>query len=153
LEISQQLDFSNTQGGWYLKDTTKNGKPREVPLWGDFLEAVEKRLAQREEMSKKPDWNPDEKFANLLFLGEGGKLVTRRQDTPMWHALGTGMRGHLARHITGHILAKNDISTETAKKILGHQSDAYMHYYRVVSSEMASKELKSKYRPGERKRK
>jgi hypothetical protein len=50
-------------------------------------------------------------------------------------------------------LAKSDISTETAKKILGHQSDAYMHYYRVVSSEMASKELKSKYRPGERNRK
>jgi integrase len=153
LEIHQQLDFSNAQGGWYLKNTTKNGKPREIPLWGDFLEAVEIRLAQREEMSRKPDWNPDEKFADLLFLGEGGKLITRRQDTPMWHALGTGMRGHLARHITGHILAKSDISTETAKKILGHQSDAYMHYYRVVSSEMASKELKSKYRPGERKRK
>jgi hypothetical protein len=61
------------------------------------------------------------------------------------------MRGHLARHITGHILAKSDISTETAKQILGHESDAYMHYYRVVSSEMASKELKSKYRPELRK--
>lgn len=148
LEIYQQLDFSQSKGGWYLKDTTKNGQPREVPLWGEFLEAAERRLALREEWSKRSDWNPDPKFADLLFLGEGGKLITRRQDTPMWHSLGLEMRGHLARHITGHMLAKNQVSEETAKKILGHQSDAYMHYYRVISSEMAGRELSEKYRPG-----
>lgn len=148
LEIYQQLDFSPSNGGWYLKDTTKNGQPREVPLWGEFLEAAKRRLALREEWSKRPDWNPDSAFADLLFLGEGGKLITRRQDTPMWHSLGLKMRGHLARHITGHLLAKNRVSEETAKKILGHQSDAYMHYYRVISSEMAGRELTEKYRPG-----
>lgn len=148
LEIYQQLDFSQSKGGWYLKDTTKNGQPREVPLWGEFLEAAKRRLALRGEWSKRPDWNPDPKFADLLFLGEGGKLITRRQDTPMWHSLGLEMRGHLARHITGHLLAKNQVSEETAKKILGHQSDAYMHYYRVISSEMAGRELSVKYRPG-----
>jgi len=151
LEIYQQLDFSPSNGGWYLKDTTKNGQPREVPLWGEFLEAAKRRLALREEWSKRPDWNPDPQFADLLFLGEGGKLITRRQDTPMWHSLGLDMRGHLARHITGHLLAKNRVSEETAKKILGHQSDAYMHYYRVISSEMAGRELIEKYRPIERK--
>ena len=148
LEIYQQLDFSASRGGWFLKDTTKNGEPREVPLWGEFLEAAKKRLALREQWSKQSDWNPDPEFADLLFLGEGGKLITRRQDTPMWHSLGTEMRGHLARHITGHLLAKNRVSEETAKKILGHQSDAYMHYYRVISSEMAGRELTEKYRPG-----
>lgn len=147
LEIYQQLDFSTSRGGWYLKDTTKNGVPREVPLWGDFLEAAERRLAYRQELSGRPDWNPDPEYADLLFLGEGGKLITRRQDTPMWHSLGLEMRGHLARHITGHLLAKNRVSEETAKKILGHQSDAYMHYYRVISSEMAGRELTEKYRP------
>jgi integrase len=151
LEIYQQLDFSQSQGGWYLKDTTKNGQPREVPLWGEFLEAAKRRLALREEWSKRPDWNPEPQFADLLFLGEGGKLITRRQDTPMWHSLGLEMRGHLARHITGHLLAKNRVSEETAKKILGHQSDAYMHYYRVISSEMAGQELIKKYRPIKRK--
>jgi integrase len=151
LEIYQQLDFSPSNGGWYLKDTTKNGQPREVPLWGEFLDAAKRRLAIREEWSKRPDWNPDPQFADLLFLGEGGKLITRRQDTPMWHSLGLDMRGHLARHITGHLLAKNRVSEETAKKILGHQSDAYMHYYRVISSEMAGRELIEKYRPIERK--
>lgn len=151
LEIHQQLDFSQSKGGWYLKDTTKNGQPREVPLFGDFLEAAQNRLALREDWSKRPNWNPDPKFADLLFLGEGGKLITRRQDTPMWHSLGLEMRGHLARHITGHILAKRNISPETAKKILGHESDAYMHYYRVISNEMAGRELTEKYRPIERK--
>jgi hypothetical protein len=151
LEIYQQLDYSNSQGGWYLKNTTKNGQPREVPLFGDFLEAAQRRIELRNTWSKSPDWNPDPKFADLLFLGEGGKLITRRQDTPMWHSLGLDMRGHLARHITGHILAKREISPETAKKILGHESDAYMHYYRMVSNEMASQELKRKYRPVKRK--
>lgn len=151
LEIYQQLDYSNSQGGWYLKNTTKNGQPREVPLFGDFLEAARRRIDLRNTWSESPDWNPDPKFADLLFLGEGGKLITRRQDTPMWHSLGLDMRGHLARHITGHILAKRDISPETAKKILGHESDAYMHYYRMVSNEMASQELKRKYRPIKRK--
>jgi hypothetical protein len=151
LEIYQQLDYSNSQGGWYLKNTTKNGQPREVPLFGDFLEAAQRRIELRNTWSKSPDWNPDPKFADLLFLGEGGKLITRRQDTPMWHSLGLDMRGHLARHITGHILAKREISPETAKKILGHESDAYMHYYRMVSNEMASQELKRKYRPIKRK--
>jgi integrase len=147
LEIFQQLDFAASQGGWYLKDTTKNGQPREVPLFGEFLEAAKRRLALREKWSKQNDWNPDPKFADLLFLGEGGQLITRRQDTPMWHALGMEMRGHLARHVTGHLLAKDGVSEETAKVILGHQSDAYMHYYRVISSEMAGEELAAKYRP------
>ena len=148
LEIFQQLDFSVSQGGWYLKDTTKNGQPREVPLWGEFLEAAKLRLELRDKWSKQPDWNPDPKFADLLFLGEGGKLITRRQDTPMWHSLGVEMRGHLARHITGHLLAEDGISEETAKKILGHKSDAYMHYYRVVSTAAAGRELSQNYRPG-----
>jgi integrase len=148
LEIFQQLDFSASQGGWYLKDTTKNGQPREVPLWGEFLEAAKKRLELREKWKNQPDWNPDPKFADLLFLGEGGKLITRRQDTPMWHSLGVEMRGHLARHITGHLLAEDGISEETAKKILGHNSDAYMHYYRVVSTAAAGRELSQNYRPG-----
>lgn len=148
LRIYQQLDFSTSKGGWYLKDTTKNGAPREIKLYGEFLEAMKKRLEIRERWSQQPDWNPDPKFADLLFLGEGGKLITRRQDTPMWHSLGVEMRGHLARHITGHMLAEDGVSQETAKTILGHKSDAYLHYYRMISSESAGQELKKLYKPG-----
>jgi integrase len=148
LRVYQQLDFSTSKGGWYLKDTTKNGAPREIKLYGDFLEAMKKRLEIREKWSQQPNWNPDPKFADLLFLGEGGKLITRRQDTPMWHSLSLGMRGHLARHITGHLLAEDGVSEETAKTILGHRSDAYLHYYRLISTDSAGRELETRYRPG-----
>jgi hypothetical protein len=149
LRIYQQLDFLKSKGGWYLKDTTKNGQPREIPLQKEFREAIEKRLEIREKWSKQPDWNPDPKFADLLFLGEGGKLITRRQDTPLWHSLGLDIRGHLARHITGYLMAKNNISIETAKLILGHRSNVYAYYYRLVETAQAGRELTSNYRPGE----
>jgi hypothetical protein len=148
LRIYQQLDFLKSKGGWYLKDTTKNGQPREIPLQKEFREAIEKRLEIREKWSKQPDWNPDPKFADLLFLGEGGKLITRRQDTPMWHSLGLDIRGHLARHITGYLMAKDNISIETAKLILGHRSNVYAYYYRLVETSAAGRELSQNYRPG-----
>jgi integrase len=150
LRIYQQLDFLKSKGGWYLKDTTKNGTPRTIPIWGEFKEAIEKRLEIREKWSKQADSNPDPKFADLLFLGEGGKLITRRQDTPMWHSLGLEMRGHLARHITGHLFAMDNITDDTAKLILGHRSDAYFHYYRMVGADVAGRELSTNYRPGGR---
>jgi integrase len=149
LHIYQQLDFDRDQGGWYLKDTTKNGQPREVPLWGEFLEAVKKRLEIRKQYSKLDTWNPDPKFKDLLFLDQNGKPITRRQDTPLWHSLGVEMRGHLARHITGYILAEQSVSIDTAKLILGHKSDAYAYYYRLANNTPVETELQERYRPGE----
>ena len=144
LYIYQQLDFLKERGGWYLKDTTKNGEPRTLPLWGVFLEAVEKQLALRKKWAKSKDWKPDPQFADLLYLQPGGKLWTRRQDTPTWHEfVGPGIRGHLARHATGHILAEEGIGLETAKLLLGHMSDVYANYYRSPSARVAARELKS----------
>lgn len=99
LVVYQQLGFSQAKGDWYLKDITKNGQPREAPLWGKFLEATEHRLALREEWSNRPNWNSVPKFAGLLFAGEGGKSITRRRDTPIWSSLGLEMRGYFAQHI------------------------------------------------------
>ena len=148
IRIYQQLDFDKAQGGWYLKDTTKNGEPREVPLFGEFKEAAKKRLELRKRWSEQDTWRPDPKFEDLLFLNEFGKPITRRQDTPMWHSLGVEMRGHLARHITGHIFAQQNISIDTAKLVLGHKSDAYAYYYRLVTAPTAGRELQERYRPG-----
>ena len=142
--IHQQLDFLKERGGWYLKDTTKNGEPRAIPLWGIFLEAVEKQLELRKKWAKSKDWKPDPQFADLLFLQPGGKLWTRRQDTPAWHEyVGPGIRGHLARHITGHILAEEGIGLESAKLLLGHKSDVYAYYYRIASTKVGRRELRS----------
>lgn len=144
LLIHQQLDFDKAKGGWFLKDITKNGEPREIPLWGVFEEAVKRQLEWRKEWASRPDWNPDPKFADLLFLQPGGQLWTRRQDAPAWHEyVGDGIRGHLARHVTGHILAEEGIGLETAKMLLGHKSDAWAHYYRVASTSSARQELQN----------
>jgi integrase len=145
--VKNQLAFLKSQGGWYIKDATKNGEPREVPLRREFKEAVKKRLELRKKWSKDPDWNPDEKFADLLFLLPGGKLLTRRQDTPMWHTLVGDTRGHLARHVAGHLLLRNGISAEMAQVILGHQSDVYARYYRAPSSQQIGDALDQNYRP------
>jgi integrase len=147
LLVRNQLAFLKSQGGWYIKDATKNGEPREVPLRREYKEAVEKRLALRQEWSKDPEWNPDPKFENLLFLLPGGKLLTRRQDTPMWHELVGDTRGHLARHVAGHLLLRNGISAEMAQVILGHQSDVYARYYRSPSSQQIGDALDQNYRP------
>ena len=142
--IHRQLDFLKERGGWYLKDVTKNGEPRAVPLWGVFLEAVEKQLALRKKWSKRKDWNPKPQFADLLYLQPGGKLWTRRQDTPAWHEfVGKGIRGHLARHATGYILAEEGIGLESAKLLLGHKSDVYAYYYRIASTREAGRELRT----------
>ena len=144
LYIYQQLDFLKEEGGWYLKDSTKNGEPRTLPLWGVFLEAVETQLALRKKWAKSKDWKPDPKFADLLYLQPCGKIWTRRQDTPAWHEfVGPGIRGHLARHATGHILAQEGIGLETAKLLLGHMSDVYANYYRAPSAKVAARELKT----------
>lgn len=142
IHISKQLEFDKAKGGWYLKKTTKNREERAVPLPPEFLEAVQRQLKWREEWAARPDWNPDPRFADLLFLQPGGKLWTRRQDSPAWHEyVGDGIRGHLARHVTGHILADLGVSLDTAGVLLGHKSDAWKHYYRVSSTKRARQEL------------
>ena len=140
--VHGQLDFRKDKGGWYWKDTTKNGEARSVPLWGVFLEAVQQQLAMRKKWEQTQQWNPDPKFADLLFLRPDGSLWTRRQDTPAWKAyVGEDIRGHAARHATGYILAEDGISVETAKMLLGHKSDVFAYYYRIASTKQASAEL------------
>ena len=131
--LRKQLSHLTSQGGWYLKDATKNGESRIIPLRGIYLEAVEKQLERRATWSKQKDWKPDPKFADLLFLQPGGLLWTRRKDTDAWHKfVGEGIRGHLARHVTGHLLAEAGVGVESAGLLLGHKSDAWASYYRVV---------------------
>lgn len=142
INIHNQLDFDKDQGGWYLKDTTKNGDPRVVPIWGIFQEAVIRQMQWRNEWKSRPDWNSDPEFADLLFLQPGGKLWTRRQDAPMWHEyVGPNIRGHLARHVTGHLLAEEGISLEVARILLGHRTQAWGEFYRVVSTRQVRRGL------------
>jgi integrase len=144
LLIHQQLDFRKQRGGWYLKDITKNGEPREVPIWGVFLEVVQRQLLWRAQWQAEAgeSWNPPTGFEDLLFLQPKGALWTRRQDTPAWRKFVVPeMRPHLARHATAILLAEDGISMETAKTLLGHKSDAWATYYRIASTRQAHQEL------------
>lgn len=149
LLIYNQLAFLKSKGGQYLKDSTKNGYPREVPVFEEFLDAVKLQLERREKLSQEPDWNPDPQFKDLLFLQPGGKLLTRKKDNADWHSLGLDLRGHIARHATAQILADKNVSVATAKVILGHKSDTLQAYYGRMDTNAASRELREKYRPGE----
>lgn len=145
--IHNQLAFLKSRGGGYLKDATKNGEPREVPIRREFKDAVEKQLELREVWSKQAEWNPPEGFENLLFLLPGGRLLTRRQDTPMWHEVVGDTRGPVARHVAGHLLLRNNIPPEMTHVIVGHQSDVYASYYRARSSQQIGDALERNHQP------
>ena len=146
LLIKQQLAFIKGRGH-YLKNATKNGDVRVIPINGAFLEAIKARVALRKEWSKRDDWNPDPQFANLLFLQPGGKLLSKNPDNKAWHSLGLEVRGHLNRHITGYLFGRLGVSMEIAGQILGHKSESFIRYYRVAADEVTSRELERNYDP------
>ena len=151
LIINQQLAWDSTQGKLILKNATKNGEPRSIPLFDIYLEAGKRLLVRREGFSSLPDWNPKEEFKDLLLLQEGGRVLTRQADTKGWRELtGGDMRGHIARHATGQLLAEKGMSEDVAKTILGHKSDALAHYYRTISTTFAHKQLRERYQLGEK---
>lgn len=142
VSIAHQLSYLKSKK-WYLKDITKNGEPREVPLFGIFTEAMQIQLERRAHWAKQPGWNPDPKFADLLFLKEDGQIWAKKEDNKLWHEFaGDDLRGHVTRHVTGHLLAELGITLEVAKVILGHKSDAYATYYRAVSNMHARAQMR-----------
>lgn len=151
LIISQQLYWDSIESKLILKNATKNGESRSVPLWDIYLEASKRLLERRHLLGFSPEFKPEDEFRNLLMLQRDGKPLTRQTDTKDWRELtGGNIRGHVARHSTGQILAENGTSDDVAKTILGHKSDALTLYYRSVSNIFASKEMREKYELGEK---
>jgi len=146
LLVKQQLAFIKGRGH-YLKNATKNGDVRVIPLNRLFLEAIKARVELRKEWSEREDWNPDPQFANLLFLQPGGKLLSKNPDNKAWHSLGLDVRGHLNRHITGYLFGRLGVSMEIAGQILGHKSESFIRYYRVAADEVTGRELERNYDP------
>jgi len=146
LHISKQLSWSSAQNKYILKNATKNGDTRVVPLWDEFLEAAKRLLARHELLTQSASFSPPEGFADLLMTDEDGTIRDRRIDTREWKELvGDEYRGHLARHVTGQLLAEKGIGTDVAKILLGWRSDAYAHYYRTISTAYAGRVLREQY--------
>lgn len=133
--IDQQIDRHIDGGGWYLKQGTKSGEPREIPLFEPFLTVLREHKERMDYYKKSPSWRPPPIFARSVFLHPDGSPITPRQDTREWHKLLAShnipyFRGHQTRHITATWLADDpSISMPVVRSIIGHDSEAMGYYY------------------------
>ena len=135
--ISDQLARWAERGkGWYLKPETKTSNPRRIVLSEPFVTVLRRHKAAQDEWKTSEQWQPEEQFADLVFLRGDGSFYTLNRDNLDWHRFlaNNGFehwRGHLNRHITATWLAEQDppVDTATVQSILGHKSEAMTHYY------------------------
>jgi integrase len=81
-----------------------------------------------------PKWEPLKGLENLVFSMPDGKPISQQQENRDWHALCEKYgfdteRNHLNRHTTATMLAEAGVPPETAKMILGHNSERMVAYY------------------------
>lgn len=143
LVIDQQLARHDDGSGWYIKQGTKMGGERSLPIPEPFLSALKTYVKERRSWEKSPDWNPDPRFADLLFLQPNGNLITPNRDNNDWHAILDSYgypywRAHLNRHITATLMADLDppVSTEVVKTLLGNSAAMASYYARVTEKQM-----------------
>jgi len=136
LVIQKQLARYANGDGWYLKDETKTKRIRRVVVPEPFLSALREHKKIQDKMKQSPDWKPEERFADCVFLQPNGAIYTLNRDNEEWakllkkYAL-PHWRGHMNRHITATWLAEEypPIPMGTVQSILGHDSEAMAHYY------------------------
>lgn len=141
IKVSQQLARYQDGRGYYLKPPKTKTSVRVIPLTEPFLSALRSWKKQQDAWKASEAWNPDPRFADLVFLRPNGKIIRQNEDNEDWHSLlneylGDGKphwRGHLNRHITATLLAENKVPPHAAMKILGHASEAMNRYYTSIT--------------------
>ena len=135
ITIKTQLQRVTGQG-LILKPATKTGKNRTVALIDPWLSCLKRMREVRKQQRKLPEFKPDAKFADLVFLKNNGKPYDLNEDNDLWNSAvknygkrGVRIRGHLNRHIAGTRLADANVSREVAMAILGHDSESMSFYY------------------------
>lgn len=143
LEIRQQLarHASQETEGWHIKEATKGGKSRTIVVPEPWISALREHKKQQEIQKQSPEWKPEPKFKDLVFLQPNGSIYTLNRDNLDWHKLFDRyslphFRGHLARHITATLLAeqKPTIPIGTVMSVLGHSSQSLTLYYAKTTS-------------------
>ena len=142
--INQQLARHEEKGlGYYIKDQTKNGKSRTIPIPEPFLTVLRQHKKKMDEWKKSPNWNPKPQFEDLVFLNEDGSLITQNRDNQDWHAVLDHYRfkywrAHLNRHITATLLADQQppVSIAVVKTLLGNAEAMAYYYARVTNKAM-----------------
>lgn len=139
LHVRGQLARDPATGRLVLSPRTKSGRGRSIALAEPFTGAL-RRLRDRQRRARAEGlWDePAPEYADMLFLQANGYPTDQNDDNDDWRALlhKAGVpyfRGHLARHLTAVLLARQpDVSIATVMSILGHGTQAMSIYYAHV---------------------
>jgi site-specific recombinase XerD len=147
IHIHSQLEY-DVGVGWFISNKTKSGRDRTIPLTEPFLSVVRDYLKRRTAWTKSPEWKPDPKFADLLFLRHDGSLINKKQDTKDWHEILEAYgypywQQHANRHITATLLGNQDppVPIAVVRELLGHYADAMAYYYQTINKKTMKKNL------------
>lgn len=148
LTIRQQMK-KQVGGDYFIFNRTKNRQPREIPLFGAFLEAVVMEMEKARKQSNPIKDEDGKEITNLMFVDHKGKYITYKRHWEEWNQIQKRYfasegneekweemrwRPHYNRHITASLLAKERVPLITAQQILGHldkeMTEYYTHAYR-----------------------
>jgi len=151
IRVRQQLARYAEKGrGWYIKGWTKNATHRTIVIPEPFISALREQKSRQEELKKSPDFKPEERFANCVFLQADGSIYTLNRDNNEWAKL---LKSHGLPHWTGHknrfvtaiwlAAQKPVVPVQTIQSILGHESLALALYYQRTSIEQQTAPMKA----------
>lgn len=146
--INQQLARHDDGSGWYIKNKTKTGKTRIIPVPEPFLSALKKYKKERDQWEKNPEWKPQPEFADLLFLQPNGSLINLNRDNNDWIKVLSDYgypywRAHLNRHITATLLADQGTTDIAVVQALIGNSEAMTIYYSRLTNKRMKAPLES----------
>jgi len=140
INIKNQLSRVSGQG-LVITPSTKSGKDRIVALSEPWISSLKRLGEKRKQQLLDPRFAPEERFADLVFLKDGGRPWDLNEDNDFWNAIqkkyipaGPQMRGHSLRHVAATAMADKGVDPEVAREILGHQSEGIGYYYRRISA-------------------
>jgi integrase len=135
LTIQNQLTRV-TGKGLFVKPATKSGKDRTVTLQEPWLSSLKRMKDKRKQQLKLDTFNPEKKFADLVFLKDDGSPYDLNEDNELWkkanqiyNAKRSPIRGHALRHVAATKMADSGVERDVAMAILGHESESISFYY------------------------
>lgn len=132
--IQSQLQRVSGEG-LILKPATKSGKDRAIVLQEPWLSAMKRMKEVRKEQLKLPEFKPEKRFEDLVYLTDQGKPFDLNKDNEIWkkvndtYAHGKRVRPHSMRHSAATRLADLGVDREVVMAVLGHSSESLSHYY------------------------
>ena len=140
INIRNQLSRISGQG-LIVNPSTKNGKDRIIALSEPWASSLKRMKERRKAQQSLPDFKPEERFQDLVFLKDNGKPWDLNDDNEYWRKIQSTyfkstqpIRGHALRHVAATAMAENGVDAEVAREILGHSSESIGYYYRRISA-------------------